>query len=117
MSVRCDSLDPVGLIGSNAQCDLAVGHSGQHKATRKRDDWTSTAFWDQDPIDDELRALRKLAAAASNYLEHSKPSESMYWSQQLTLHNAIAHWRNLVVAAPRKKTSARRSSPTKGPAK
>jgi hypothetical protein len=109
MGERCESLDPVGLLGRNIRCDLAVGHGAQHKATRSQDGWTSTVFWAQDPVDDELRALRKLAAAASAYLDHSTPIEAMYWSQQLTLHNAIAHWRNLQ-ATPKTTKKPKRST-------
>ncbi len=113
--VRCNSLDPVGLIGRNVQCDLTVGHTGRHKATRKQDDWESTAFWNQDPIDDELRALRKVAAAAATYLEHSRIKEPMHWPQQLTLHNALAHYRNVAAAPP--KAKKRRAVTTKGQAR
>ncbi len=96
---RCESLDPVGMIGRNVRCDLDAGHEGKHKATRTQDGWTSTALWAQDPVDDELRALRKVAHAAAAYLELSKLSDSKHWATQLELHNNIAHWRNIKAAS------------------
>jgi hypothetical protein len=62
---RCESIDPIGLLGKNTRCDLDKGHAGQHRARKHTyDGWESEARWNPDPVQDELRALRKVAEAA-----------------------------------------------------
>lgn len=98
MADRCTALDPVGIIGRNVRCDLREGHKGKHKATRREGDWASTAEWEQEVIDDELRALREVAKAAEAYFEHSKTTDHKYWPQQMNMHNALAALRNFRAA-------------------
>lgn len=97
---RCDAIEPSGLIGQRVQCDLKAGHAGKHKASREKDGWKSGAEWAPDGVDDEVRLLRKLAAAAGAYLDVSEIKQSMYWAQQLKLHNLIAEYRNMRARPP-----------------
>lgn len=97
---RCESIDPVGLLGKNTRCDLNKGHEGQHHSRKHTyDGWESQVFWRPDPVQDELQALRKLAEKA--YMVYRAWDEGRsYVNKMLYLGCAVRDWKKLSATHP-----------------